>query len=50
MARRLVGRGRSCKLCGMKLFSCDHCQQTLYFENSLCVSCGGVLAPDPAYP
>jgi len=31
----------------MKLFSCDHCQQTLYFENSLCVSCGGVLAYDP---
>jgi hypothetical protein len=24
----------------MKLFSCDNCQQTLYFENSRCVNCG----------
>jgi hypothetical protein len=24
----------------MKLFTCDNCQQTLYFENSRCVSCG----------
>jgi hypothetical protein len=24
----------------MKLFSCDQCQQTLYFENSRCVTCG----------
>jgi hypothetical protein len=24
----------------MKLFSCDNCQQTLYFENNSCVSCG----------
>ncbi len=24
----------------MKLFSCDNCQQTLYFENSRCLACG----------
>jgi hypothetical protein len=24
----------------MKLFACDNCQQTLYFENSRCVNCG----------
>ena len=27
----------------MKLFACDNCQQTLYFENSFCVSCGETL-------
>ena len=34
----------------MKLFTCDHCQQTLYFENSRCVSCGKALGycPDTA--
>ncbi len=34
----------------MKLFSCDHCQQTLYFENDLCVNCGESLGycPDSA--
>jgi hypothetical protein len=31
----------------MKLFSCDACQQTLYFENSHCVSCNQALAYDP---
>ena len=31
----------------MKLFSCDNCQQTLYFENSLCVSCGKTVAYSP---
>jgi len=24
----------------VKLFACDNCQQTLYFENSRCVNCG----------
>jgi len=34
----------------VKLFSCDNCQQTLYFENSRCVSCGETVAfrPDSA--
>src|SRR5262245_6587003 len=34
----------------MKLFSCDNCQQTLYFENSRCVHCGEALdyCPDLA--
>jgi hypothetical protein len=34
----------------MKLFTCDHCQQTLYFENHRCVSCGDALGycPDTA--
>ena len=31
----------------MKLFACDNCQQTLYFENSLCVSCGKTVAYSP---
>lgn len=31
----------------MKLFACDNCGQTLYFENSRCVSCGVALAFDP---
>jgi hypothetical protein len=34
----------------MKLFSCDNCQQTLYFENNRCVHCGEALGycPDSA--
>jgi hypothetical protein len=28
----------------MKLFSCDNCSQTLYFENSQCVHCGVSVA------
>ncbi len=34
----------------MKLFACDNCQQTLYFENSFCVNCGETLGyvPDAA--
>jgi len=28
----------------MKLFNCDNCQQTLYFENNRCVSCGESVA------
>jgi hypothetical protein len=31
----------------MKLFFCDRCQQTLYFENSRCVSCGETVAYRP---
>jgi hypothetical protein len=31
----------------MKLFSCDNCQQTLYFENSRCVNCGEALGYIP---
>jgi hypothetical protein len=31
----------------MKLFTCDHCQQTLYFENNRCVSCGEAVAYRP---
>src|SRR5262245_6309054 len=31
----------------MKLFACDNCQQTLYFENSRCVSCGETLGYVP---
>jgi hypothetical protein len=31
----------------MKLFSCEHCQQTLYFENDHCVSCRAAVAYDP---
>jgi len=31
----------------MKLFSCDNCQQILYFENSRCVSCGETVAYRP---
>jgi hypothetical protein len=27
----------------MKLFTCDNCNQTLYFENSRCVNCGEAL-------
>ncbi len=28
----------------MKVFHCDHCQQTVFFENVNCVNCGRVLA------
>ncbi len=28
----------------MRLFACDNCQQTLYFENSRCVHCGVAVA------
>jgi hypothetical protein len=31
----------------MKLFRCDNCQQSLYFENSLCVHCEASLAYHP---
>jgi hypothetical protein len=31
----------------MKLFSCDNCQQTLYFENNRCVSCGEAQGYEP---
>jgi hypothetical protein len=31
----------------MKLFSCDHCQHTLYFENSRCVNCGEAVGYCP---
>lgn len=34
----------------MKVFHCDHCQHTVFFENVVCVSCGHTLAylPDIA--
>ncbi len=28
----------------MKVFHCDHCQQLVFFENTVCVSCGQTLA------
>jgi hypothetical protein len=31
----------------MKLFICDHCQQTLYFENNRCVNCGEAVGYIP---
>ncbi len=31
----------------MKLFSCDNCEQTLYFENNRCVSCGQAVGYSP---
>ncbi len=31
----------------MKLFTCDNCQQTLYFENSRCVGCGEAVGYAP---
>ena len=31
----------------MKLFSCDNCHQTLYFENDHCVGCHAPVAYDP---
>lgn len=30
----------------MKLFACDHCGQTLYFENCQCVNCGRTVGYD----
>lgn len=32
----------------MRLFRCDHCANTLYFENATCLSCGSELAFLPA--
>ncbi len=31
----------------MKLFSCENCQQTLYFENDHCVNCGALVGYCP---
>src|SRR5688572_3902675 len=31
----------------MKLFACDNCQQTLYFENTSCMNCGATVAYRP---
>jgi hypothetical protein len=31
----------------MKLFSCPHCSQRLYFENAQCLSCGSAVLYDP---
>ena len=31
----------------MKLFACDNCQQTLYFENDHCVNCGEAVGYVP---
>jgi hypothetical protein len=31
----------------MKLFTCENCQQTLYFENNSCVHCGSAAAYRP---
>jgi hypothetical protein len=31
----------------LKLFSCPTCGQTLYFENSRCLGCGGAVLYDP---
>jgi hypothetical protein len=28
----------------MNVFHCDHCQQLVFFENTVCVSCGSTLA------
>ena len=28
----------------MKVFHCDHCQQLVFFENTVCVKCGSTLA------
>jgi hypothetical protein len=33
----------------VKLFACDNCQQTLYFENTLCVSCGETVGYLPEH-
>jgi hypothetical protein len=33
----------------MKLFACDRCQQTLYFENHRCVNCSGTLGYSPDF-
>jgi len=34
-------------LADMKLFTCDHCRQTLYFENSRCIQCDAQLVYHP---
>src|SRR5690349_2176242 len=31
----------------MKLFHCDNCQQTIYFESTRCVSCGEAVGYSP---
>ena len=31
----------------MKLFSCDHCGNTVYFENAVCERCGHALGYEP---
>ncbi|MGE0501008.1 MAG: putative zinc-binding metallopeptidase [Rhizobiaceae bacterium] len=31
----------------MKLFSCPHCGQRLYFENAQCLACGSIVLYDP---
>ena len=31
----------------MKIFECDHCGQTVYFDNEVCVACGHRLGFDP---
>jgi hypothetical protein len=31
----------------MKLYTCDHCKNLLYFENSICLKCGCALGFDP---
>ena len=31
----------------MKLFTCPHCGQRLYFENALCLTCGNAVLYDP---
>jgi len=28
----------------MKVFHCDHCDQLVFFENTVCVKCGNTLA------
>ncbi len=33
----------------MKLFNCDHCGNTVYFENARCLHCGHALGFDPRH-
>lgn len=33
----------------MKLFTCDHCGSTVYFENAVCENCGHALGFDPRH-
>ena len=33
----------------MKLFTCDHCGNTVYFENALCERCGHQLGYLPEH-
>lgn len=46
-AMERIGPGRHCRcILGapiMKLFSCDHCGNTVYFENAVCERCGHAL-------